>query len=362
MAGKYQGLTVRGNSVQIAFSVEGQRCRETIRVGAPPTKTQLQQLANKRSAIIYEASIGIFDYQKHFPQSRTQVALNRGNTGSQITIKEALRDWIVINRRRFAKSTLIGYDNDIHNHLIPAFGHLNLGDLKPKLVRGWIAEQSCSGKRINNILIPLRRMYSDAFDNELIKINAMERIRKLPHQSKEVDPFSLEEIEKILAQLEGQEKNLIWFAFYSGLRTSELIALRWIDVDLNSRKVHIRKAKVKGAEKMPKTNAGIRTIDLEEEAYAALLCQKSMSESKEFVFIDPLHNEEWESDQPIRKRVWIPALLRAGVRYRKPYATRHTYASMMLSDGRNIAWLAAQMGHKDWGMIRLIYAKWLPSN
>ncbi|RMH36814.1 MAG: hypothetical protein D6694_13555, partial [Gammaproteobacteria bacterium] len=48
------------------------------------------------------------------------------------------------------------------------------------------------------------------------------------------------------------------------------------------------------------------------------------------------------------------------VRYRPPYQTRHTYASMMLSAGANPLWVARQMGHKDWGMIRKRYGRWIP--
>jgi integrase len=49
----------------------------------------------------------------------------------------------------------------------------------------------------------------------------------------------------------------------------------------------------------------------------------------------------------------------AGVRYRRPYQTRHTYASMMLTAGESPMWVAQQMGHRDWGMIRRIYGRWI---
>jgi integrase len=48
------------------------------------------------------------------------------------------------------------------------------------------------------------------------------------------------------------------------------------------------------------------------------------------------------------------------VRYRYPYQTRHTYASMLLTAGEDPMWVARQMGHSDWGMIRKVYARWLP--
>ncbi|NOQ69130.1 MAG: tyrosine-type recombinase/integrase, partial [Gammaproteobacteria bacterium] len=48
------------------------------------------------------------------------------------------------------------------------------------------------------------------------------------------------------------------------------------------------------------------------------------------------------------------------VKYRKPSNTRHTFASLMLSSGVNPMWVAKQLGHADWGMIRKTYGRWLP--
>lgn len=58
---------------------------------------------------------------------------------------------------------------------------------------------------------------------------------------------------------------------------------------------------------------------------------------------------------------WQTVLRKAGIRYRNPYQTRHTYASLLLSVGENPMWVASQMGHADWGMIRKRYGRWIPS-
>ena len=68
----------------------------------------------------------------------------------------------------------------------------------------------------------------------------------------------------------------------------------------------------------------------------------------------------WETDGQIRKTAWSHALKKAGVRYRNPYQTRHTFASTLLMAGENPLWVAQQMGHKDWGMIRKRYGRWIP--
>lgn len=78
------------------------------------------------------------------------------------------------------------------------------------------------------------------------------------------------------------------------------------------------------------------------------------------VFQDPQTGERWAADQPIRKTLWTWALKKGGVRYRYPYQTRHTYASMMLSADEHPMWVAKQMGHADWTMIARTYGKWMP--
>ncbi len=79
------------------------------------------------------------------------------------------------------------------------------------------------------------------------------------------------------------------------------------------------------------------------------------------VFQNPRKLERWAGDQPIRKTMWTHILKSPGVRYRRPYQTRHTYASMMLSAGEHPMWVAQQMGHSDWTMIARVYGRWMPA-
>jgi integrase len=111
--------------------------------------------------------------------------------------------------------------------------------------------------------------------------------------------------------------------------------------------------------KQPKTKAGERKITLHNNALLAAEAQPSIRTESPFVFHDPKSQKQWASDQPFRKRVWIPALKAAKVKYRECYQMRHTFASQMLSDSRNPVWLANHMGHTDWGMIRKIYGRWI---
>lgn len=356
IAKKYPGVTFRGNSIQIAFSYEGVRCRETLPI--VPTKASLKTAFDMLQGIKWEIVKGTFNYPGTFPDSRNSLKLSK-NPGSVITIEKALKDWYKQNYKRWQPSTRRDYEQSIWSKLIPAFGAMTLTEVTANAVKDWINLQQVSNKRVNNTLIPLRQAFDQAFCDGLIDTNPLARIKNLPVQNKEPNPFSQNEIELILGYLDGQERNYFQFAFWSGLRTSELIALRWEDVDLAKNRIYVNIAVVLGKQKTTKTTSGLRTLELQPGAREALILQKGLTAHHKKVFLNPRNNKPWVSDQPLRRLVWIPALKALNVKYRNPYQTRHTFASMMLSQGKNPMWVAQQMGHKDWGMIRKVYGRWV---
>jgi len=125
----------------------------------------------------------------------------------------------------------------------------------------------------------------------------------------------------------------------------------------------VTKAMTQGAKEAeaPKTTAGRREVKLLGPARDAIHDQKQYTWlAGAEVFQNPQTGNRWTGDQPIRKTLWAWALKRAGVRYRKPYQTRHTFASMMLSAREHPMWVAQQMGHSDWTMIARVYGRWMP--
>jgi integrase len=83
----------------------------------------------------------------------------------------------------------------------------------------------------------------------------------------------LNEIDAILGQLEGSARNAIQFGFWTGLRTSELLGLRWENVSLKEGTAVIKEALAKGRMKEPKTTDGERKITLHPNALAAAKSQ-----------------------------------------------------------------------------------------
>ena len=200
----------------------------------------------------------------------------------------------------------------------------------------WASESLLSGKSINETRNVLSQIFKRAFYDGVIESNPEERIERYKQNSTELRPFSETEINRILDALPHPFKEFFQFAFYTGLRTGELLGLRWEDINIDNYVAHIRVNITSGKEKAPKAAGSIRTVELHDLAVQALVSIKSSKffDSKR-VFIDPKTRKEYKYADGLRKYTWKPTLEKLKIPYRYPYQCRHTYASMMLSSGKN---------------------------
>ena len=372
MAKKYSGVRPKSkSSIEIDFYYHGIRCRETIKL--KPIPQNLNYAAKRKAKIEIDIAHGTFDYAKEFPDS-SKAKLFAKKSGDVVTVKECLYRWLdwAKNRKEnpIKSSTLHNYKKIVDNRLVPEFGHLKVTELKLTHIQDWISTCNCARKTLSNLISPLRCTLEDAMYHRDIEYNILHEWKPTDRDVKkqsndEVDPFTPDEQQLILDALDGQNRNLIQFAFWSGLRTSELIALNWGDVDFETGYIDVNKALTQAADnpEAPKTLAGKRKVKLLEPALQALKAQRCYTRLKnQEVFQYPKTNSRWTGDQAIRRTLWIPALKKAGVKYRKPYQTRHTYASMMLSAGENLLWVSKQMGHKNPAITLKAYGRFIKNN
>ncbi len=180
-----------------------------------------------------------------------------------------------------AQSTLDGYTKAVNSARMKAFVKgRTIESVTPGDVREFAGGIDGTAKFVRNLLTPLRATFEDALNDDTIKANPFDRVamaKLLKKTSKaseyEVDPFSQAEREAILKAARADEKPMVQFWLASGLRPGELIAFKWMKVDWTNRKAKIDLNQVAKKEKLPKTAAGLRDIDLTDDAIAALLAQ-----------------------------------------------------------------------------------------
>lgn len=150
--------------------------------------------------------------------------------------------------------------------------------------------------------------------------------------------------------------NYAEFWFWTGMRTSELIGLQWKNVDLERNQVLVSEAVVNGNRKGTKTNVS-RTVLLNSRAKAALLRQYKLTKDGT-VFLNHNTLKPWVDESSFARHQWRPVLNKLGIRYRRPYNCRHTYATTMLMSGLYSAFCAGQLGHTV-DIFLSTYARWI---
>ncbi len=354
-------------AIEIQFQFRGVTCKEMLSSLHPDKKGDQRYAINLKAEIENAIERQTFRYTDYFPDSKR--ARLFGHAVSTVTIQELLDEWLKDIERTHPHSTYRCYRKSCNAHLIPEFGTVRARELTPQQIREWIRGRTGTLKSIRNDLTPLRAVLDRALNDDVIDRNPLDKIkvsklvsRRQARTDYEVDPFTVDEIKAVLEialEYDSRIRNLLQFAFYSGLRTSELFGLMWSDVDWRHGIVRIQRAVVERNLKETKTKASIRDIILLPNALDALKDQKQYSfVGGEYVFVRPKQRGSFVDYEHL-ERPWKHILKRAKVRYRNPYQTRHTYASQLLSGGENLLFVAQQMGHKTTEMIMRHYGRWV---
>lgn len=243
-------------------------------------------------------------------------------------------------------------------------GMMALSELKLSHILSVIARRpDLSGKTINNYVSVLRKALDLAVLDSVLTHNPAEKVPRAKYQKLPPDPFARDESEKIISEAErihsGQVHNLIEFWFWTGLRTSEIFGLQWSNVDLTGRTILVTEALVRGEHKDRTKTSVARTVRLNSRSLEALTRQCRFTERLgATIFHDPRYGSRWEDERAFRRSFWTPILSRLGIRYRRPYNMRHSYATAMLMAGMTPAFCARQLGHSV-DTFLATYAIWL---
>jgi len=368
-----RGVSIRSfkteQRLQLAFSFKGVECRELL-PPRPITKTAVDIAGGLRAEIQRRIAEGTFHYPDYFPSSERAKQFDAG--GQRIMVRKLLDKQLEVYERQvkngtLSPSTLEGYQKVILSKRMQFWDSVMLRDATPSKLRDWISSLGITAKAARNLLTPLRSVFEDALNDDLIDVNPFDRIAlgKLLRQTTkssdyEVDPFTAAEREQLLKHARADERPMLQFWFNTGLRPGELMALRWGKIDWIENRARIDLNLVAKTEKGPKTEAGIRDVDLNAEALAGLIAQKPASFlAGEHIWLNPRTHTAWETDAQIRKTLWQPLCTRAGVRYRNPYQVRHTFASALLTANANPWFVASQLGHVDVQMVFKVYGKFI---
>lgn len=246
-------------------------------------------------------------------------------------------------------STYVSYENIIRLHLNPRFGRQYLHRISTadfqKLVSEKITNDGLSPKTVINILIPLKEMFKHAVVWGLVKRDPTLYVKRPRVETEEMDFLTPEEIRLFLDNVAPDYYPLFLTAVMTGMRRGELLALQWGDIDWNSNQISVRRSIFRGEFITPKSKNSIRRIVMSPALRRQLERHRLQGKKsgRELVFSNssglPLDPDN------LVKREFHPALDRAGLRRIRFHDLRHTYASLLISQGENIKFIQSQLGH-----------------
>lgn len=352
------------NRIQLYFRFQGEKCRPTLELKpTPPNLTYARRLV---ADIEERIRNNRFDLAKEFPDYKGLERFGISRVAAK-TFREYGVLWLG-TKGKLSPSTREGYKRILDAHWYRWFGDRLISAIPPSEVASQLGTLPGSRKTHNNVLDPGRQIFELAKGDGVITANPCENIAFLDLPDPEPEPFAISEVELVLGKIRerwGPElADYYEFAFFSGLRASEQIEMRWdMDVDLRARSVRVQRARVKKTVKDTKTYYN-RTVELHSRAYAALERQFERSGlAGGYVWLSPFSGNGRKTGEPWLDEHRQGEMFRAAVKLLKIRArpaknTRHTYATIMLMGDAKPAWAAAQLGHSVDMFVRR-YARWI---
>ncbi|AQA18153.1 site-specific integrase [Halioglobus japonicus] len=355
----------------IDFRYRGVRCREYTKL--PDKPANRKRLAAILERIEAEVLLGSFKYENYFPNSdRVGEFRQHENRIEQVqadtpTFSDFSQTWFDENEVSWKHSYRTTLRSSLDKHVIPAFGEIPVSHITRADILAFRAKlakiprkdgsQGLSHARINTVMVPLRLVCNEAADRFGFE-TPFQNIKALKVPKTQVNPFTLDEVQRILTHVREDFHCYFTVRFFTGMRTGEIHGLKWKYIDFERREIQVRESLVAGEMTDTKTDSSFRDIPMSQFVYNALKEQEKRTGGMEYVFCNGEGNPL--TIQNVNNRVWKPLLRLLDLPYRRLYQSRHTAAALWLAAGENVLWVSQVLGHSDPTVTLQKYAKFAP--
>ena len=289
---------------------------------------------------------------------------------AKTTFGEYLEKWLMdYVRANLAPRTAEGYESIIRCHIVPAMGSIPLSQLKPEHLQRYYSEKLLGGRydgkgglsrtTVSHHHTCLHRALKMALRWGLIKRNPADAITPPRPQRSEMHTLNEDDLGTFLeAAKETPYYALFYLALFTGMRRSELLALRWSDVDLLLCNVYVTRSlhHLRNGEivfSAPKTARGRRMVPLSPSTAILLREHREKQATERIMLGKPL-----EEDDPIFcdhegnpllpgtiSHAWTKLMKRIGLEGIRLHDARHSHASFMLKQGVHPKVVQERLGH-----------------
>jgi len=199
------------------------------------------------------------------------------HTGAGMSLSELVKHYTQNELPRKAHSKQEVYGSYLKSWIVPKWGTLNLSGVKAVAVETWLGVlplENSSRAKIRNIMSAL---YSHAIRWELTNRNPITMVRQTAKRAKHPDVLTTQEVTALLRELPEPSRTAVFVAVATGLRVSELLALKWSDVDFAAQIIKPSRGIVGQVVGGLKTEESAKPVPASEAVTDALLFWRGLS-------------------------------------------------------------------------------------
>jgi integrase len=281
-------------------------------------------------------------------------------------LEKWLKDYVWTN---LAPRTAEGYESIIRCHLVPALGGIPLTLLKPEHLQRYYSEKLSGGRydgkgdlsrtTVSHHHTCLHRALKMALKWGLINRNPADAITPPRPQRSEIHTMNEDDLNKFLEAAQGTPYYILFYlALFTGMRRSEILALRWSDVDLILCNIYVTRSlhHLRSGENVfrsPKTAKGRRIVSLSPSTALLLREFKDKQVTQRLILGRPLEDDDLvfsdHDGNPLLpntiSHAWVRLIKQIGLKGIRLHDARHSHASFMLKQGVHPKVVQERLGH-----------------
>ena len=280
-----------------------------------------------------------------------------------------------------AENTRDSYQSNLDNHIYPVLGKYKLPEITPAQLNAFLLKKQSTGlspASCVKLYQILNQLFKKAYYEDVIDKNPMDKVNrpkavKGEEAEQEALAYTAKEVKYILQCLEKDNAPLYWRAYIrllaeTGLRRGEALGLKWDDINDKTGEIHVKRTLCYTPKKGVFTNtpksgkSRIVTVSPVVLDMFAKMKQEQQEANKAIMFRSTLSGFVFQQegiDEPIHPqsptRYFERFGKRHGIKDFHPHKMRHSYASIAITGGKDIASVSEVLGHSDKALTLRMY-------
>jgi integrase len=268
---------------------------------------------------------------------------------------------LTLERKAFA--TVDGHMAYIKGYVAPRWGDHRLSQVKTVAVEQWLESLPLAPASRTKIRNVMSAIFSHGIRHEWITFNPISKVRCSAKRLREPDILTPAEFQALLKELPLREKAAVMLAGSTGLRRSELFALRWSDLNFRTLEVSVTRSCVRGRFGKVKTEASGKPVPLHGSVCAVLIAWRNRSEyntDDDYLFPSiRLNGTKPLMPDMMLKKIIRPALVRAGITNKVIgwHSFRHSLATNLRQMGVDVKVAQELLRHANSRVTMDVYTR-----